>query len=601
MEQSNSNINSNIKNNYQQNLHQFQSQQFLPLTTPTEISNNNNKEKEPLTKQDLQRLQKIVDLIFLNKSTTGTTVTSKLSTHTSEDDILSSIVLYLSLLVNKPLEINQFKFPINITLYHTYPNVLGEIIDNNNLNHNTITHPSIIKENISFNFNNNTFTPLCTPSKELCKQLINEYFNKFNVILPIINRKKFNDQLNKKNSEMIICAILAVAAARYSDDPSIQKTPDKPGGIFFDFAKNLLDTKYNIPSLETIQTLLLLGHAQYSMTRIHSVSMFFGMAVQMAHILHLERNDDTLSSDEKEERRRIFYCIYCVERWISFICEKPIIIDDINIDVPLPTLTSFDTLTKKFFIAWIKLSRILGQIWNFGYSSQALASHTSWFFHATDQKNMLKQIRLELTRWLRELPNELRCQNLSNADSSRAQPSDFNFSVFAGYINILFHTCILLLYQPYLTRTSGPTIEVQKQGPDGPVQMCLTSANTITEIVRTTLNYDHKSFCSFRIPFFGLLQSVALELVIMNGGAAQEFELIAKNSLNNSINELKFAAKNSNLFLLQDVINECERVIMMTNGKLKWFEKIFGNSNNQSLCNDDDFFDDECMMDDITD
>ncbi|CAG8528895.1 24306_t:CDS:2, partial [Gigaspora rosea] len=402
-------------------------------------------EKEPLTKQDLQRLQKIVDLIFLNKSTTGTTVTSKLSTHTSEDDILSSIVLYLSLLVNKPLEINQFKFPINITLYHTYPNVLGEIIDNNNLNHNTITHPSIIKENISFNFNNNTFTPLCTPSKELCKQLINEYFNKFNVILPIINRKKFNDQLNKKNSEMIICAILAVAAARYSDDPSIQKTPDKPGGIFFDFAKNLLDTKYNIPSLETIQTLLLLGHAQYSMTRIHSVSMFFGMA------------------------------------------------------------------------AWIKLSRILGQIWNFGYSSQALASHTSWFFHATDQKNMLKQIRLELTRWLRELPNELRCQNLSNADSSRAQPSDFNFSVFAGYINILFHTCILLLYQPYLTRTSGPTIEVQKQGPDGPVQMCLTSANTITEIVRTTLNYDHKSFCSFRIPFFGLLQSVALELVIMNG------------------------------------------------------------------------------------
>lgn len=575
----------------------FQSQQFQPCQFPTEISN-----KEPLTKHDLQQLQKIVDLIFLNKSTTSTTVTSKLSANTSEDDILSSIVLYLSLLVNKPLEINQFTFPINITLYHTYPNVLGELIDNNNLNHNTINHPSI-NENISFNFNNNIITPLCTPSKELCKQLINEYFNKFNVILPIINRKKFNDQLNKKNSEMIMSAILAVAAARYSDDPSIQKTPDKPGGIFFDFAKNLLDTKYNIPSLETIQTLLLLGHAQYSMTRIHSVSMFFGMAVQMAHILHLERNDETLSSDEKEERRRIFYCIYCVERWISFICEKPIIIDDININVPLPTLTSFDTLTKKFFIAWIKLSRILGQIWNFGYSSQSLASHTSWYFHATDQKNMLKQIRSELTKWLRELPDELRCQYLSNADSSRAQPS--NFSVFAGYINILFHTCILLLYQPYLTRTSGPTIEVQKQGPDGPVEMCLNAANTITEIVRKTLNYDHKSFCSFRIPFFGLLQSVALELVIMNGGE-QKFELIAKNSLNNSINELKFAAKNSNLFLLQDVINECERVIMMTNGKLKLFEKIFGNFNNQSMCNED-FFDndddddDECMMDDIND
>ncbi|CAG8770435.1 18097_t:CDS:2, partial [Dentiscutata erythropus] len=249
-----------------------------------------------------------------------------------------------------------------------------------------MTLPSI-NEPISSNI---IVTPLCTPSKELCKQLINDYFNKFNVITPIINRKKFNEQNydNKKNSEMIMCAILAVAASKYSDDPSIQKTPDKPGGIFFDYAKKLLDTKYNIPSLETVQTLLLLGHAEDSMTRIYSVSI-----------------------------------------WISFIFGKPIVIDDINIDVPLPTLPSFGTLTKKFFIAWIKLSRILGQIWNFGYSSQSLASRESWFFYATDQKNLLKQIRLELTRWLRELPDELRCQYLPNADSSRAKPS--NFSAFA--------------------------------------------------------------------------------------------------------------------------------------------------------------------------
>ncbi|CAG8468191.1 9962_t:CDS:2 [Dentiscutata heterogama] len=545
---------SNIKNNYHKQ-HQFHSQQFqpyqlqnhssdplVPLASSTEFCNSN---KEPLTKHDLQRLQKLVDLMFSNKST----VTSKLSVQkfsSSEDDILSSIILYLPLLINKPLEINQITFPINIMFYHTYPNLLGELIDNN-LNHNTMTLPSI-NEPISSNI---TITPLCTPSKELCKQLINDYFNKFNAIIPIINRKKFNEQNydNKKNSEMIMCAILAVAASRYSDDPSLQKTSDKPG-----------DTKYNIPSLETVQTLLLLGHAEDSMTRIYSVSMFFGMAVQMAHILHLERNDDNLSSDDKEERRRIFYCVYCVERWISFIFGKPIIIDDININVPLPTLTSFGTLTKKFFIAWIKLSRILGQIWNFGYSSQSLASRESWFFYATDQKNLLKQIRLELTRWLRELPDELRCQYLPNADSSRAKPS--NFSAFAGYINILFHTCLLLLYQPYLTRTSGPAIEVQKQGPDGPVQMCLTAITTITEIVRTTLNYDHKSFCNFQFPIYGLLQSIALELVIIN-----------------------------------EAINECEKIIMITNGRLKYFEKIFGNSNQSTTCDDDE----ECTMDDIND
>ncbi|CAG8770439.1 18098_t:CDS:1 [Dentiscutata erythropus] len=119
---------SNIKNNYYKQ-HQFHSQQFqpyqlqnhssellVPLASSTELCNNN---KEPLTEHDLQRLQKLVDLIFSNKST----VTSKLPIPSSEDDILSSIILYLPLLINKPLEINQITFPINIMLYHTYPNL----------------------------------------------------------------------------------------------------------------------------------------------------------------------------------------------------------------------------------------------------------------------------------------------------------------------------------------------------------------------------------------------------------------------------------------------------------------------------------------------
>ncbi|CAG8470414.1 24249_t:CDS:2, partial [Racocetra persica] len=326
------------------------------------------------------------------------------------NDILSSIILYFPLLVNKSPEITS---PIDIILYHTYPNFLGEHV-NNNLNQNTMIHSSIKSLNTPV-------TPLCTPSKELCKQLVNDYFTKFNVNIPIVKRQKFSVQQsyhNKENSEMLMCAILAVAASKYSDDPSIQKTPDKAGGVFFDSAKKLLDTKYNAPSLETVQTLLLLAHAESSTTRVHSESMFFGMAVQMAHILHLERNDTSLPPDENEERRRIFYCVYCHERWSSFRFGKPIVIDDININVPLPALSSFETSTKQFFIAWIKLSRIIGLIWKFGYSSQSLASRESWLFHANDQKFMLRQIRSELTRWLRELPVELRCQDLSDADSS---------------------------------------------------------------------------------------------------------------------------------------------------------------------------------------
>ncbi|CAG8807203.1 21867_t:CDS:2, partial [Dentiscutata erythropus] len=64
---------------------------------------------------------------------------------------------------------------------------------------------------------------------------------------------------------------------------------------------------YDTPRLETVQSLILLSHAEVSVSRFNSGSMFLGMAVQMAHALHLERDDDTLPLEEDEERRRVFY------------------------------------------------------------------------------------------------------------------------------------------------------------------------------------------------------------------------------------------------------------------------------------------------------
>ena len=53
----------------------------------------------------------------------------------------------------------------------------------------------------------------------------------------------------------------------------------------------------------------------------------------MAHTLHLERdNSSNLLPEEDEERRRVFYCIYCCDRWISFMLGKPYAINDININ-----------------------------------------------------------------------------------------------------------------------------------------------------------------------------------------------------------------------------------------------------------------------------
>ncbi|CAG8583948.1 24209_t:CDS:2, partial [Gigaspora rosea] len=487
-----------------------------PLLSSADLGNKN---EETLTKQDLQRLEQVIDLVFPNKSAAAKDAATKLLNSSSiqnqslsftKDDNTTSVVLELPILPDQTNETEQIISPLANLLNHTFPNSLVELV--NKLNKMSINPANLdfLSPNVNSSFtstNNPSSTdpsakPPGPPTKELCLQLINDYFAKFNVIIPILNRKKFMNHFGDKtkHSELLVNATLAAAAARYSDDPSIRKTPNKPGGVFFDSAKRLLDTMYDTPRLETVQSLILLSHAEVSVSRINSGSMFLGMAVQMAHALHLERDDDTLPLEEDEERRRVFYCIYCCERWSSFSLGKPSCTDDININVPLPTMMSFNILTRSFFIAWIKLSRILGQIWKFGYSSQPKTFRANWLDHATDQKTY-----------------------------------------------------------------NDPKIEMRKHGPNGPIKTCLTAAVTITDISRTTQKLNKESFCNFYYPIYGLLLSTILELDIMNG--TRGFESSAKRSINDSVDELRFAAENCKFTFLQEMVKELEGVMMIANGK----------------------------------
>ncbi|CAG8808058.1 4869_t:CDS:2, partial [Gigaspora rosea] len=201
-------------------------------------------------------------------------------------DDTTSVIFDLPMIVDQGIEADQIKSPLGHMLNHTFPNSIVELVGKLNkmsINParldfiNPTASPSLIKSGSSNNFSLANPEP---PTKELRKKLINEYFTKFNVVIPILDRRSFADKWKDKShsSELLVNSTLAVAAARYSNDPLIQKTPNKPGGVFFDYAKRLLDSMYDTPRLETVQSLLLLSHAEVGVSRINSGSMFLGMA-----------------------------------------------------------------------------------------------------------------------------------------------------------------------------------------------------------------------------------------------------------------------------------------------------------------------------------
>ncbi|CAG8556566.1 1285_t:CDS:2 [Acaulospora morrowiae] len=549
---------------------------FISLSSSSIPDKRSNDTEVPLTGQEVQRLEKLVDVliesVFPDKAKQAreivtNVVKTSLSSHPASKMTLNentnSIVLDLPILAEPSLEVKPSGSPLSNILNHTFPNSLVELVNKLNkmsinpasfdfLNSNSnVPSPSTFPTN---NPSSQSSTPLPPPppSEDLIRQLINDYFNRFNVVIPIVDRRKFQEMCIKEkdsvHTKLLMNSILAVAA-RFSDDPSIQKSPEKPGGIFFDAAKKLLDNMYNVPKLETLQALLLISSSEVSIARVDSATMFLAMA-------------GTILSESLK-----FFMTICLTnnstffpRWVSFMLGKPALIEDININVPLPTLASFESSTRVFFISWIKLSRILGEIWKFGYSSKPKACSANWQIHMADQKSTLRQIRAALAKWLKELPDELQYQYLPNTDP-RSLIQLTRFSDFAGYINILFHVCMIVLHQPYLSQAK---IGIQSQGSNGPINTCLTAAITITDIAKTTRKYDKDAFCNFQYVLYGLLQSSSIiGMTIMNG--AHEYESTARKALRDAIEELKYAAESCKIISMQEIVKELEGVMRIAN------------------------------------
>ncbi|CAG8622179.1 6497_t:CDS:2 [Racocetra fulgida] len=494
-------------------------------------------DKSSLTSEEFQRLKKIVD-IFMNSNNSKNT-TNKNS---------NSIILNLPICVDEQTDIKSISSPLNSLINPTYPNYyylvdlilkVSKIMNirinspNSTFLSNQIRSPKMTICHINDTKGIPTSSPsgllINPPLNDLCKCLINIYFTKHNIITPLIDPKKFNDQCERKKTkhfELLIHSILAMVSARYPHDPSLKQSSTRPGGIFFDSAKKLLDTMYDIPRLETIQSLLLLSMSEIVPSRFDNGYMFLGMANVI---------DDSLDPGENEERQRIYYCLYIRDRWHSILLAKPPVIDFVANRVPLPKLASFSQLVKDHFIAFVELSHILGRIWTFGYSPSSKPSCEDWRHHLANPLSDLMKIRSSLANWLKKLPNTLQYLYLPATDL-RSIYQLASFSDFTGNL-------------PYYVNKS-------------PIQICLNSAIAIIDIAKTTREFDADAFYHSLFPIYSLLQATTIQLVIMN--ISKEYESLVKLTLENSIKEVKLISKRCGLSVLQDAVNELENIIKIT-------------------------------------
>ncbi|OHF04262.1 thiamine repressible genes regulatory protein thi1 [Colletotrichum orchidophilum] len=171
----------------------------------------------------------------------------------------------------------------------------------------------------------------------------------------------YNDELSPLREDTgFVCLVLAVfalgsqwtALARPEDLSNTALTEGRtfdPGRIFYNQARILISDLLDRPCIRSVQATFILGVYLMPASAISASYVYMGLALRKALAigLHQEPDDPSLSGDEKETRRRLWWSIYSLERTVTIKLNRPRSVDQEIITTSLPKPTSRD-VTQKF-------------------------------------------------------------------------------------------------------------------------------------------------------------------------------------------------------------------------------------------------------------
>ncbi|KFG85393.1 hypothetical protein MANI_026129 [Metarhizium anisopliae] len=278
---------------------------------------------------------------------------------------------------------------------------------------------------------------LVSPDKAACKtillpvleeaqQYITAYFTTIHIAYPFIPESRFmqdyktlRDQDSPQTQNDTICAI----GAYYRTLPGKDETDDGLHEKYFLCALTLAPTTNLERSLAQVSLLLARCFYLLVVCRTESCWTILGQAVRVAQSIGLHVENDDIDhtklnhSLEIEERRRVWYSIYVLDRLLSLQLGRPPAIHDDDFNVPLPTRASDaeidwtgDVVEEKtdntpssgdYFLAVIAFSGIVGRVLRGLYCPRRSHFASGDLLNTKDLDRQLLQWKLALPRVLR--------------------------------------------------------------------------------------------------------------------------------------------------------------------------------------------------------
>ncbi|CAO3661570.1 unnamed protein product [Rhizopus stolonifer] len=382
--------------------------------------------------------------------------------------------------------------------------------------------------------------------KPLSDALLKVYFAYIHQAVPVLNKTIFLEEYRRIRPNFphgcLLLAIYATAAnyisvcERFEDASSLND--GKPWNISKDFSEKLLDKirqyigKRYLPRLVIIQTTAIFHVHPFKFDKhTHGWISCFSV-VRMCQDLEFHKSSETIdiSLEEKETRRRTWWSLYILDRWIAGDSGRPFTAIDEDIselypseyasfdevmdsmtetDQHLPRFPSLDKESSKKckskmvpiyqpFIQMVKLSRILGMILKNLYTPQGKKYCIE---HGSD--SVVGYLDNALSEWRANLPPLL---NISSAGKMSSKNEEhIPLISMTGPISLFYYTLLILLHRPFIKHDP----ENKKLSSQTSLTICTSAAIKVIEISEC-MNYRDFLLVSWTFALYPLVSATLI-------------------------------------------------------------------------------------------
>ncbi|OQU95135.1 Fungal specific transcription factor domain-containing protein [Cladophialophora immunda] len=287
------------------------------------------------------------------------------------------------------------------------------------------------------------------PIKEAAVQLVNNYFRTFNSIFPLFDQKSFwtlfhqqysTEPPSKRSWFGALNIVLSIGCITATDsiwtsvrdcDPSYFSNVSSVSWKLFQNASSvLLDALFHANDLMAVQTVIGMAFVMQAVMNPEGAFSLLGVAARLANALGLHRwlEGFGLSRAELEQRQRVFWILYILEKDMSSRVGRPSAIDDDDIGFGFPTeqshgsgdvnISGAASGNANFYPLYHMciLARMEGKVYKELYAYGARVKT------ASERLEAISRLDAELQEWKESFPLHLRPEHPIQCDSESRFP-----------------------------------------------------------------------------------------------------------------------------------------------------------------------------------